>query len=442
MPETHPADSPELLPRCPRAPEAADYARDELAPAARAAFEAHLTSCEPCRELAADFQNVVSTLKSAPALPADETFAPHVLKAALDAEARRNRTARYLQLAAGLAILLGGGLLIAHRPPPASHAPALATATPVPAPSDLAVAQALDWLIRSQEPSGGWDASKWQGRKEYEVGLTGMALLALVRQENEATDRTRCTSTIRRATEYLLRQQDTSGAFGATTDTARMYNHGIATVALLEAARTDQAPQLRTALIRAIDFIKQQQLDSGGWGYVNRNGEQANTSVSVWQLQALQLATTRQLPDASVAYRRGLRWLGGVVDGRGSFGYQQQGDTPDNNDTLTAMGAFCLLDSQHTPENPSADPSHMNQALQGAAVRWDKETDFYRWFFLAQALRAAGGHEFQHSLKRLQDSLLATRNQEGAVAGSWDPTGTWSPVAGRVFTTAMATLCL
>jgi hypothetical protein len=413
-----------------------------MPPDARQSFDAHLRECAVCRGLVADFSAVISTLGSGgPPAALDDFFAPRVLEAVRAAEDRRRMTIRVLRVAACLAIVIGGGLsswrwAIRLR----GNVAGITSRSPAPS-RDTAVGQAMDWLVRSQEASGGWDAAKWQGRKEYEVGLTGMALLALVRQAGEAPDRDRCDIAIRRATENLLGRQDSSGAIGPAGD-GRMYNHGIATVALLEAARTDRDSRLRQGLVRAVDFVKSQQLASGGWGYEQREGEQANTSVSVWQLQALQLAAANSLPDTSVAYRRGLRWLAGVVDGRGSFGYQMEGDSPDSNDTLTAMGAFCLLGAQRASATSAADAGRMSEALQVVAIRWDKETDYYRWFFLAQALRAAGGREFHRSLQQLQNSLLATCNQQGAVAGSWDPAGLWSPVAGRIFSTSMATLCL
>jgi hypothetical protein len=413
-----------------------------MTPAARQSYDAHLRECAACRGLVADFSGVVSTLGSGPQEALDDFFTQRVLEAMRAAAARRRRTIRVLRVAACLAIMIGGGLISwrwAYRSR-GDVAGGLMSRSPAPG-RDTAVGQALDWLVRSQEASGGWDAAKWQGRKEYDVGLTGMALLALVRQAGEASDRDRCAVAIRRATENLLGRQDASGAIGPVGD-GRMYNHGIATVALMEAARTDRDSRLRQGLVRAVDFIKSQQLDSGGWGYERREGEQANTSVSVWQLQALQLATANSLPDTNVAYRRGLRWLAGVVDGRGSFGYQREGDSPDSNDTLTAMGAFCLLGAQRASATSAADAGRMSETLHAVASRWDKETDYYRWFFLAQALRAAGGREFHRSLQQLQNSLLAACNRQGAVAGSWDPAGLWSPVAGRVFTTAMATLCL
>jgi hypothetical protein len=42
----------------------------------------------------------------------------------------------------------------------------------------------------------------------------------------------------------------------------------------------------------------------------------------------------------------------------------------------------------------------------------------------------------------LQAALLSTQHRSGALAGSWSPATQWGNYGGRVYSTAMATLCL
>ena len=42
----------------------------------------------------------------------------------------------------------------------------------------------------------------------------------------------------------------------------------------------------------------------------------------------------------------------------------------------------------------------------------------------------------------LQKTLLARQRASGALAGSWDPITRWDGYGGRVYSTALATLCL
>jgi len=247
--------------------------------------------------------------------------------------------------------------------------------------------------------------------------------------------------TVQRAVAYLLAQQDAAGAFGPACD-GRMYNHGLATVALIEAYRWSGAESLRAPIGRAIGFIREEQLESGGWGYAKRVGAEANTSISVWQLYALNLAQESGLAESPAVLGRGMRWLHGMVDGNGLFGYERAGDFPNGSDTLTAMGAFCLFGNRRALGAEPAEAAKIEQALQAVASHWDRETDFYRWFFLSHAIQARGTPELRASLARIQESLVGMRSLAGATAGTWDPKGAWSSVGGRLYTTAMATLAL
>ncbi len=42
----------------------------------------------------------------------------------------------------------------------------------------------------------------------------------------------------------------------------------------------------------------------------------------------------------------------------------------------------------------------------------------------------------------LRKTLLASQRKSGTLAGTWDPDTVWGGCGGRVYTTALATLCL
>lgn len=434
---------------CPRAPEAAAFRRGGLSAAEHDAFERHCGGCAPCRALLEDFDRVEAVLRARPSASLDADFASRVL-AALREEGREPAPAvpfpsrrceawrRILKIAACLA-LCAGALLLWLRIHPGGAGAHLAE---VSAAERQAIGQALDWLARTQEKSGAWDVAKWQGSREYKVGLTGMALLALAKESGMRAGSAHADAA-RKALDYLARQQDSEGAIGPPCS-GRMYNHGIATVAMLEAYGRTGDSALREPIGRALKFIQAQQSAAGGWGYDNRAGQAPNTSISFWQLQALQMAGAAGIGDAATtaARQRGLRWLGGVIDGNGLVGYQARGDFPYGSETLTAMGAVCLGASR--PQASDAAPSIqlVQRTLQSVAAKVDAQTDFYRTFFLARAARVAGGPQFEQPLARLRQSLIASRNTTGSAPGSWEPVGAWSPVGGRIYSTAMAALSL
>lgn len=431
-----------------RAEQSAAFVNGELSSADKAEFERHCERCEECRSLVRQFCEVAAVLKDRPRHESDKGFADRVLariRAEREAPVRSRVMAfppwrfdyRWVAAAACVVLLGSVSLLVWLKDPntgPSVAQPRISRADD----SAGAMRQALQWLAGAQEKSGAWDPGRWKGQKEYEVALTGMALLTFLRQPG-ATVEAQYAKVVGSATDYLVRQQDAGGALGPDID-GRMYNHGIAAVALIEAFRTTGDERLRASVGKAVAYMAGQQLDSGGWGYCRRAGEEANTSISVWQLHALKLAHEAGIADALPAYRRGMRWLGGVMDGAGSFGYQRAGDKPGASDTLTAMGAFCLLGDRRGASGP--DVAKVRAALKTAASGWDRETDFYRWYFLVSALNASGDAQMRGALEPVCRALLSTRNRDGTHGGTWEPIGTWSSVGGRIFSTAMATLCL
>ena len=394
----------------------------------------------------ADFGRLETILASRPAASLDAGFASRVLsrmhadqqgfaQAALF-PARRFAMRTVLKLAASLA-LCAGGFAFWWRTREHGELRVASAAQSIEA---KAIDQALDWFAHTQEKSGAWDATKWQGNKQYEVGLTGVALLAFMKHA-ETGGKDAYAGVVRRAIDYLVRQQDAQGAIGPACS-GRMYNHGIATVALLEAYRKTGSGTLREPIARAVGYILDQQLDSGGWGYERSAGQQANTSISFWQLQALELAHTAKFGDSEAACRRGLRWLSGVIDGNGLVGYESRGDFPHGSDTLTAMGAVCLGTARRSADGASQEAGRVHRALQSVAAKIDPQADFYRCFFLARAASMTGDPRYDQPLARLRQSLVAVRSTAADAAGSWEPVGAWSSEGGRIFSTAMATLSL
>ncbi|MDI6774869.1 MAG: zf-HC2 domain-containing protein [Verrucomicrobiota bacterium] len=469
---------------CARTEDAAAYALGEMSSDATAAFERHLATCPACRAIAADIRFVVAELRKRPEqtvshdltadilerIPEDAwtdkddaapQFAPwaplapfasarrayHGLKGACFTRPRDTRGLA-LRAAAGLLVALGGAWLAWHwlgrEPGPAARPPVVRTTQPkeesAPTRAD-AIGGALDWLVAAQDYSGAWDPVRWGGKKEYEISLTGMALLALM-NDRTGLRRPAREQSVERALEHLFKQQKENGALGAEC-AGIMYNHSLATLALLEAYRLKDGPRLKGAVDSAVRFIGDRQNDNGGWGYQKGPGRQANTSVTVWQIKTLLSARQAGWNDAEAALRKGLAWLHGVVDEQGLFGYQRPKDSPEGgSDTLTAMGALCFFLAESQGAEPGASDDRIRVALKSAASHPGKQPDFYRWYFVASALSAGKEEGYDRLLADLQSVLLRERSRDSAQAGSWDPVGRWSSAGGRLYTTAMAALSL
>ena len=63
-------------------------------------------------------------------------------------------------------------------------------------------------------------------------------------------------------------------------------------------------------------------------------------------------------------------------------------------------------------------------------------------------MKRGGGEQWQEWNQAMQSQLLVSQRVKTdseldvSLAGSWDPTSVWAGYGGRVYSTAMATLCL
>jgi hypothetical protein len=304
-----------------------------------------------------------------------------------------------------------------------------------------AISGAADWLRANQEHDGSWSPERWDGSVEYRVALTGMSLLTLLGLPEDAGSGKTAESE-RQAIDYIVSNQNTAGHFGPRSRGV-MYNHGIATVALIEAMdkKSEPVAPVTDAIAEALTFIAKEQLPSGGWGYIDEDGE-PNTGISVWQLRALALAQQRGFLADKQPLRRGLFWLKGMIDTKGQFGYRSPTDFPEGPETLTAMGAFCLLTSEAGNSAVSDARVTLRRAMQELGEISGDDVDFYRWYFIAHAWQATDTPSDNAFTSALTAYLLGSRVQKGPHKGTWSPAGRWSTAGGRIYTTTMAALSL
>jgi hypothetical protein len=171
---------------------------------------------------------------------------------------------------------------------------------------DHAIGQGLRFLSTMQDRDGGWPVSifpkAWpQGDTiDFQWGRPGISSLALlaflgdghswITEENEK--RSIYADHVKNAVKYLLATQDpATGRFGAGEGERVhfMYNHGMATLALAEAAAISGDPELKERVQKAVDYLVKTQTANGGWNYFG-HPDSDDVSVSAWQVQALAAA--------------------------------------------------------------------------------------------------------------------------------------------------------
>ncbi|MFO0868040.1 MAG: prenyltransferase/squalene oxidase repeat-containing protein [Pirellulales bacterium] len=339
---------------------------------------------------------------------------------------------------------------LAYRKPPTCTPPRNCSATRRNADTEEAVRRALHWLAVQQSADGRWVAAAFGAGRESRVagqdrggtgahadtGLTGLALLAFL-----GAGETHLAGThrehVQHGLEFLLRSQRPDGELAGSADLfARMYCHGMATLALSEALALTGDERIRPFLERAVSYtIRAQDPQTGGWRY--RPGDSGDTSQFGWQLMALKSAQQSGIPIPPQTWQNARRFLQSVTSGQhlGLASYRP-GERPSR--TMTAEAVICRILLGELRD------SQVREALAFVLQELPSSTaeNHYYWYYGTLALFQTQGDGWPVWNDALQRQLLAKQRQDSAQAGSWDPDPVWGAHGGRVFSTAMGALCL
>ncbi len=314
--------------------------------------------------------------------------------------------------------------------------------------SEAAVERALKFLQRTQEDKGHWTVkgkaavdrkkNKRDSTSSKDMALTGLATLCFLGHDHTHTKDGPYRKTITRALDYLVTHQgDDGNLMGEKAGNDRMYNHGIAALALAEAAGMTDDERIRAAAVKAAKFcVHAQNRRDGGWRYTPRHRD-SDTSVFGWQVMAMRSAELTgefKIPDESRKLAR--KWLAkcGSGPGRVLSAYQTGKPTP----VMTAEGVFARILLGQTLDAEQTAAAAKNIFSRGPT----RDRNFYYWYYGSLALMQLQDERWEQWNAELRNSLVKRQNTRGPAAGSWDPKGKWADRGGRVYSTAMATLTL
>jgi hypothetical protein len=228
------------------------------------------------------------------------------------------------------------------------------------------LAGGLRWLREHQSEDGMWDCDGFAlrcdpkrgaactggGSSSFDVGVTGLALLAFLGAGCDGNGQTPNDEVVRKGLRWLRNSQDAEGCFGPRGDVRFTYSHACATIAMCEAAAFNRNPVWRKSAQAAVQFIETSQNPRKGWRYGVRPGE-SDVSVTGCMLLALKAAKDAGLVVSERAVRDGLRFLDSVTDpATGRTGYLKPDELPvrpdgfvnrwpaDESEALTAI-AIC-----------------------------------------------------------------------------------------------------
>jgi hypothetical protein len=318
--------------------------------------------------------------------------------------------------------------------------------------TEAAVRAGLSWLAANQNPDGRWDPDKFGAGKERVVlgqdrhgagakadtGITGLALLAFLAAGHTHLDG-KYAKNVQHGLEFLLRSQGRDGNLGGDAETfALMYCHGMASLALSEAYGMTKDKRMEPGVRRAIMYsLSAQHPSTGGWRYQPQ--ETGDLSQLGWQLMALKSAEHAGIAMPERTRDGMVRFLKSVSAGdHGGLASYRPGERTSRAMTAEAMVCREFLELDHS-ENAAAEAgAYIIQELPSR-----EKQNLYYWYYATLSLYQVQGEHWEQWNEALQTALLKSQEVDGVASGSWNPDGDlWGGYGGRVYSTAMATLCL
>ena len=318
--------------------------------------------------------------------------------------------------------------------------------------TEAAVAEALRFLASRQRSDGSFDAraagaglerrplgesrADQTGRvagSNSDTASTGLAILAMLGAGN--THRSGDYSdNVYRGLVYLMTTQKPSGSLaGDATLYASNYCHGMAALAMAEAAVMTGDPSAVEGTRRALRFTQSMQHPvTGGFRYTP--GDPGDLSQLGWQAMVIDGGQRVGLPQTATMVTRSKSFLRSVRAGRsGGLASYRPREEPTRTMTAEALATRLLLGETV----PKAEVFEAEQSLlqQPPGVGQD---NYYYWYYATLGLHQLQDAAWQRWNKALKARLLATQRPDG----SWPTDSVWGGYGGSIYTTSMATLCL
>ncbi len=404
--------------RCPWEQEISGYILGETS---SSSIEKHLEECFFCQEQLIEFQELVKNIRAMPEENLSRDLAPGLRKK-IASTAKKQKVSSALMLnKRRILMMVVFFCVIFYFLFFEKKAQETLFLGPVSEKIsfDEVIEKSLYWLAKNQEPDGSWSAERWGGKKGYTIGVTGLALLSLIKKNVEHE------KNIKHAWDYLLEQQRRDGLFGPE-NSAFLYNHGIATTALLESYSIYPTETIKRSVDKALQYISSIQNPEGWWG------DSSNISLSVWQVYALCRAYILGWKNAEKSIQRSLLWLASMAKRHDFWG---------NVDASIATGAF-LFSLPEKRYSILEKDNKIKHTLQALLYQPNHKIEYYHYYFLTHAICNVFQNKSNDYIHFLQKKLLEKQVQAGVYRGTWEPAGISGNIGGRVYSTAMATLSL
>ncbi len=270
---------------------------------------------------------------------------------------------------------------------------------------EASVDRALEYLLRVQNADGSWPSAF--GRNN---GTNAICVLAFLGR-GHVPGRGPYRPLVERGVAFILATQNASGLYQSPNAShGPMYEHALATLAMIEAYGFIPTPEMRKSVQRAVNLIVKAQAGTGGWRYQPLPAD-ADLSATVMQIVALRAAQNARLDVPQQTMDRALQYVRACVVPSGGFAYQPGGE-PAQARTAAGILSMQLLGAY--------DDEAVKKSLQ-----WLTQRDYhggvahfhYMNYYAMQAMFQAGGEHWDRWHPKVRDLLLRSQQEDGSFPG-------------------------
>ena len=410
-----------------------DYVEGRLAGPDLGSFEEHLPGCADCAEQVRRLRKLDELLRDALRESKSIDVIARVEKAIEKRQSKpvRIRRRRLIHVA-GAGLAAASVLVVLWLAGVFGHAQD---------PSRRALADGSAWLMRTQESDGHWDSKAHGAGVNFDIGVTGLSVLALMETHEKTNDPEALGSAAKGAT-WLTGQQDRLGRFLRSHDQSRMYGQAVATLALLRVYEKQPGEALRTSIEKALAFGVLAQSKAGGWSYVP--GITADTSHTGWFVLALSRARSDGFKVPETVIVDAIDYVNGMTDSDGQVSYNVPGNTHPGL-TGTPIAVNMTMGERVLPASGSSGVHASVRKLLDTPPDWnDRQQSLYLWFFASQGFKSVSrGAELDDWMRDLAGTLVAHQDRSDTPdRGSWSNNDTPQADAGRIYSTSLALVCI
>jgi hypothetical protein len=318
--------------------------------------------------------------------------------------------------------------------------------------SERAVAAALNWFARHQNPDGSWSLDGYMdlckgttcggpgNSKSADAAATAMALLPFLAAGQTHQTKGPYRKTIELGLSWLISHQGQDGNLLAGST---MYAHGLAAITLCEAFALSKDSRVGLAAQAAIRFIEASpNRDTGGWHYAPKPETIGDTSIVGWQVMALKSAQMAGLDVNPNTLSGAKKWLSNVAKGKNKGLFCYNPVTPPT-DTMTSVGLLC---TQYLGAKRQDAPIREGMGYLMQRLPNPDQRNCYFWYYATQVMHNVPGPEWDTWNRQMRRVLIDSQVKEGCAAGSWDPEhpkpDPWHEQGGRIMVTSLCCLTL